>query len=182
MVRTGRAGATPYSYECLEGTLEPETFPQPFWGRSLIAKKTISAPESVFVDIAIRADIRYLPVFREIATSVGNASGLSPDSINDMQLAVDEIAATLIEIAADGSEVRCSIEDNGAAVCVTMTADRATAPLPRSNSFRWHVVRTLADDLEWHQDEHLESHGRRNGECPSTTVQIVKRKALPISD
>ncbi|WP_149360606.1 ATP-binding protein [Lolliginicoccus suaedae] len=148
----------------------------------MIAKKTTTAPEGVSVDIAIRADIHYLPVFREIVKSVGKASGLVTDDIDDMQLAVDEIATTLIEIAATGSEVTCSIEDNGAALCVTMTAECAAAPLPRTNSFRWHVVRTLADDLDWHQDAHMENHGRRNGKCPSTTVQVVKRKALPVGE
>ncbi|MBD8506444.1 hypothetical protein HT102_08105 [Hoyosella sp. G463] len=145
----------------------------------MIARNTSSAQRGISVDISIRADIHYLPVFREVVKSVAQASGFDADGIDDVQLAVDEVAATLIEITADGSEVSCSLEDNGGELCVTMTSECAAAPLPRSNSFRWHVVRTLADDLDWHQDAVSEKHSLRNEKCPTTTVQIVKRKALP---
>lgn len=146
----------------------------------MIARNTSSAQSGISVDISIRADIHYLPVFREVVKSVAHASGFDPDSIDDVQLAVDEVAATLIEISAVGAEVSCSVEDNRGELCVTMTAKCAAAPLPRSNSFRWHVVRTLADVLDWRQEARTEEeHVLHNGKCPTTTVQIVKRKASP---
>ncbi|WP_148262415.1 ATP-binding protein [Hoyosella subflava] len=129
------------------------------------------------VRVAVRADLEYLHVFRGVAELMSASAGFDYDATDDLRLAVDEIAATLIEISASNSDVLCEFRENGSGLHVTMTADYAVAPLPNPNNFRWHIVKTLTDELSWDEDLDPARHDGTDGVRPKTVVRIMKRKA-----
>lgn len=128
--------------------------------------------------VAVTADLEYLHFFRGVAEMVSTAAGFDFDATDDLRLAIDEIAATLIEISDKGSEVSCEFAENGESVHVVLTAEKAVAKLPKATNFRWHIVKTLTDELSWEEGAPPQPDQPSEAGTARTVVRIAKRKAI----
>ncbi|GGC55337.1 hypothetical protein IEU95_08850 [Hoyosella rhizosphaerae] len=137
-----------------------------------------SVSDQPSVKVAVRADLALLHIFRGVSEMISHAADFDLDASEDLRLAVDEVAATLIGISDSDADVLCEFSEHSAGgLRVTMTAERAVARLPKSNNFRWHIVRTLTDELSWDEDVRPPHTDSAADSYSKTVVQMVKRKA-----
>ena len=69
-------------------------------------------------------------------------------SLEDVRLAVDEVAGMLVAAAVDDSEIRAVFtpHDDGR-LDIALTAETATGTLPATDTFAWAVLTALVDDI-----------------------------------
>ncbi|MCW4355494.1 ATP-binding protein [Hoyosella sp. YIM 151337] len=142
----------------------------------MTAADSNDAQRGASVRVAVRADLEYLHIFRGVAELVSTAAGFDFDATDDLRLAVDEIAATLIEISEKGADVECEFTENGEYLHIELRAHDAVGQLPKSTNFRWHIVKTLADDLSWDEVPVVPA-ADSGAHSYKTVVRIAKRKA-----
>jgi serine/threonine-protein kinase RsbW len=71
------------------------------------------------------------------------------DRLEDVRLAVDEVAAMLVADALPDTDLECALaSDDDGRLTVTLAGERDGAPLPDRDSFAWAVLGALVDDVE----------------------------------
>ena len=70
------------------------------------------------------------------------------ERLEDVRLAVDEVAGMLVAAAVDDSEIRAVFtpHDDGR-LDIALTAETATGTLPATDTFAWAVLTALVDDI-----------------------------------
>ncbi len=120
------------------------------------------------VELRLRADLANLPIVRGVCTTVAMGTDFTMDEIADLRLAVDEVCSQLITLAAPGAVLDCRFHLDGDAVRFTAGARSRDGRAPATDSFGWHVLRTLADEVG------AEVGG---GDEPVVRISIRKRRA-----
>ncbi|TCO48857.1 ATP-binding protein [Actinocrispum wychmicini] len=100
------------------------------------------------IEVRVGADPAQLPVLRAVASVVAMRQDFDLDSIADLKMAVDEACSMLLVNAAKGSVLSCRFRPSAAGIRVLATALSDTDEWPDTGSFGWHVLSTLADEVD----------------------------------
>ena len=106
------------------------------------------ASRTATVGVRVPAQPDFLIVLRALAETVLLVSDLGLDEVDDVRVAVDEIASTLIEVAAIGSSIECSFEVDNGRMTVCVTAVVTIRDTIDENGFGWNVIRTITDSID----------------------------------
>jgi len=131
-----------------------------------------SAQRSVVVRVGATA--AQLPPLRVVAGDLAARADFDLDAVADLRLAVDEAAAELVTVAADGASITCTfvVGDEGVQATVTVPVEPATTL--RTDSFGWRVLSTLMDDV------HLLDH--TDGDSAVLGIAMSKRRSADASE
>ncbi|OLR94313.1 ATP-binding protein [Actinokineospora bangkokensis] len=120
------------------------------------------------VELRLPAEFANLPVVRGVAAVVAMGADLTVDEIADLRLAVDEVCSQVIALARPGAQLTCTFQRTPDGIRVRAAAPSKTGRLPSTDSFGWHVLKTLTDEATaW-----LGADGTRE-----THVEVLKRRA-----
>ncbi|WP_345379798.1 ATP-binding protein [Pseudonocardia yuanmonensis] len=109
---------------------------------------TVETPGSV-VEVRTSASASLIPTIRAVASDLAARADFDLDAISDLRMAVDEACATLVDVAAPGSSLRCTFDVREELIRVHAEVDTADAATPVStDTFGWRVLQTLADEVE----------------------------------
>ncbi|MBM7775633.1 serine/threonine-protein kinase RsbW [Actinokineospora baliensis] len=100
------------------------------------------------VELRLRADLANLPIVRAVAAAVAMAADFTVDEIADLRLAVDEVCSQLIVLATPGADLDCRFTREPDGVSFGASTRSHTGTAPATDTFGWHVLRTLADSVE----------------------------------
>ncbi len=98
------------------------------------------------------ASVTQLPIVRGLAETLVLLSDFTLDEVADIRLAVDEVCSTLIAVAAPDTSLNCRFTVGDLELLVRVSGVAATEGLPDQRSFGWHVLRTLTDEVQAHQE------------------------------
>ncbi|MCG8914269.1 ATP-binding protein [Actinokineospora sp. PR83] len=120
------------------------------------------------VELRLPAEFGSLPVVRGVAATVAMGADLTVDAIADLRLAVDEACSQVIALARPGAQLTCAFHSTPAGIRVNAAAPSKDGRLPSTDSFGWHVLRTLTDEARTWLDD---------GDDHPLHVEILKRNA-----
>ncbi|WP_232664715.1 ATP-binding protein [Pseudonocardia sp. TRM90224] len=103
------------------------------------------------VEVRTTATAALIPTIRAVASDLAARADFDLDAISDLRMAVDEACATLVDVAAPTSTLRCTflVRPERIEVHAEVQAHRADAAVS-TDTFGWRVLQTLADDVEAH--------------------------------
>ncbi|GAA1846419.1 anti-sigma regulatory factor [Pseudonocardia ailaonensis] len=119
---------------------------------------TVETPGTL-VEVRTSASAALIPTIRAVASDLAARADFDLDAISDLRMAVDEACATLVDVAAPGSALRCVFDVREELIGVHAEVDvkGAGATAVSTDTFGWRVLQTLADQVE------LEADGARVG-------------------
>ena len=135
--------------------------------------------------IRVRAAADQLSTLRGMTCNIAYNHGFDVDGVADLELAIDEAASMLIELAAPGTDITCTFTapENALRIAVTATSN-AGRPAGKS-SFGWFVLESLTDNVELdvvHEGAiayiGVDSASGRD-ESNASTVTVTMQKKLP---
>ena len=100
------------------------------------------------IRLTIPATPTWVVLIRTATTAVCARQDFSIDRLDDLRLAVDEVASMLIKDAVPDSVIECELlpgEDGR--LDVTLSTHTKAGVLPATNSFSWTVLTALVDDV-----------------------------------
>ena len=100
------------------------------------------------VEVRTPASAALIPTIRAVASDLAARADFDLDAIADLRMAVDEACATLVDVAAPASQLRCTFlrarrTHRGARRGAGRPADAAVS----TDTFGWRVLQTLADKV-----------------------------------
>jgi len=96
--------------------------------------------------LSVPADASGLSTVRVFLRSIARSLDAAPERSDDLELAVSEVCAALVEGGSRSLQVEVAPDD--AVFTVAVEADAAPSP-PEDNGIRSDLLRTLAPDLAW---------------------------------
>ena len=120
--------------------------------RSLLngqAASPVPAPESgLSVELRTTASAIAIPTIRTVAADLAARVDFDLDSIDDLRMAVDDVCAMLVRIAAQHATLSCSftVRTDRIVLAAEIDADALADPVP-TKSFGWRVLESLADEV-----------------------------------
>ncbi|HWR48731.1 MAG TPA: ATP-binding protein [Pseudonocardiaceae bacterium] len=89
-----------------------------------------------------------IPTIRMVAADLAARADFDLDSIDDLRMAVDDLCAMLVRIAADKATLSCrfTVQPERIEVAAEVVVDGTAEPLP-TGSFGWRVLECLADEV-----------------------------------
>lgn len=99
------------------------------------------------VEMSVLAEPMALSVVRVVAADLATRADFDLDSVSDLEIAVEEACAALLEVALPGSMLTCSIALGPRGISVDVEAHTGTQEVLRTESFGWRVLNTLADGV-----------------------------------
>jgi serine/threonine-protein kinase RsbW len=108
----------------------------------------VPAPGGTVVEVRVEARADQVPIVRSVAAEVAARADFDLDSIADLRMAVDEVCATLVELAAPGGALRCvfAVDPDRIQVAVTAPARRPGTGFD-TGGFGWRILQTLVDEI-----------------------------------
>lgn len=107
-----------------------------------------AATGSSTVEVRTAASPALIPTVRAVASDLAARADFDLDAISDLRMAVDEACATLVGLAADGSDLRCTFDVQGDRIAVAAQVQPAPGSDLPTDSFGWRVLQTLADKVD----------------------------------
>ena len=100
------------------------------------------------IRLSIPASSAWVVLVRTAATACCARLDFDVDRLEDVRLAVDEVATMLIERALPGTDVRCELVpyDDGR-LDIAIRAETDSGALPSTETFAWAVLTALVDDV-----------------------------------
>lgn len=100
------------------------------------------------VEVRTSASAALIPTIRAVASDLAARADFDLDAISDLRMAVDEACATLVDIAATTSSLRCTFVVRPERIQVHAEVHAAGPDMTVStDTFGWRVLQTLADDV-----------------------------------
>ena len=100
------------------------------------------------ITLRIPASSAWVVLARTTATACCARLDFGVDRLEDVRLAVDEVAALLIADAVPGTEITCVFTPHeGGGLDIALSAQTGTGTLPRTDTFAWAVLTALVDDV-----------------------------------
>jgi serine/threonine-protein kinase RsbW len=89
-----------------------------------------------------------IPTIRTVAADLAARADFDLDSIDDLRMAVDDVCALLVRIAALNATLSCTftVRAEQIELAAEVDADDSADPLP-TRSFGWRVLESLADEV-----------------------------------
>lgn len=90
-----------------------------------------------------------IPVIRAVAADLVTRADFEADSINDLQIAVDDVCAMVVGIAAQGATLSCrfTVWPKWLEAVVEVDVEDGAKSLP-TGSFGWRVLECLAEQVK----------------------------------
>lgn len=139
----------------------------------------LSSPETPegtsTVEVRTSASASLIPTIRAVASDLAARADFDLDAISDLRMAVDEACATLVDIAAPSSMLRCTflVRPERIEVRAEVRA-RRTEDVVSTDTFGWRVLQTLADEVTVHHSPASDGIG------PTVGIRLDKRAgAIP---
>jgi serine/threonine-protein kinase RsbW len=103
---------------------------------------------SAAIRLSIPASSAWVVLVRTAATACCARLDFDVERLEDVRLAVDEVAALLVDHAVAGTDVDCELtpHDDGR-LDISLTAETASGALPPTDTFAWAVLTALVDDV-----------------------------------
>jgi serine/threonine-protein kinase RsbW len=100
------------------------------------------------VRLRIPASDAWIALARTTAAACAARLGFDVERVEDLRLAVGEVAGLLVAQAAAGSDVECVFTpyDDGR-LDITLSTPTGTGALPPTDTFAWAVLTALVDDV-----------------------------------
>jgi serine/threonine-protein kinase RsbW len=122
------------------------------------------------VEVRTSASAALIPTIRAVASDLAARADFDLDAISDLRMAVDEACATLVDVAAPTSWLRCTFLVRPERIEVhaqvqTKHADTVVS----TDTFGWRVLQTLADEVTVHHDPGVDGAG------PTVGIRLDKR-------
>lgn len=110
------------------------------------------------VELIVAASPESLAVLRTLVAAVAAFEDFDLDAIADIRLAVDEACTGLIRAAVPGSSLRVVVDPANDAVVIRASArcavdDSRGGTVVKPDSFSWHVLNSLTDEVSTFADE-----------------------------
>jgi serine/threonine-protein kinase RsbW len=99
----------------------------------------------VALELRTAASTAVIPTIRTVAADLAARADFDLDSIDDLRMAVDDLCAMLVRIAADKTGLRCTFTVRPERIEVDVEVD-VTDSLP-TGSFGWRVLECLTDGV-----------------------------------
>ncbi len=112
------------------------------------------------IELRVAARLENLAVLRTLVGAVGTFADLDFDAVADLRLAVDEVCTRLIRSAIPGATLAIVVDPRDAELVVEASATCDSDDVVTPDSFSWHVLTSLADDVQTFHDGHEPDGGR----------------------
>ena len=101
------------------------------------------------VEVRTSASAALIPTIRAVASDLAARADFDLDAISDLRMAVDEACATLVDVAAPTSMLRCTflVHAERIEVRAEVRAGQTDAAVS-TDTFGWRVLQTLAEDVQ----------------------------------
>lgn len=130
------------------------------------------AENRTLVEVRIAASAAQISAVRVVAADLAARQDFDLDAVSDLRMAVDEVCATLVSLATNGTMLSCQflVGVNSIEVLAKVTVPRPIQ-VPQ-NTFGWRVLSTLTDEV------HAISHDRDEdaGGRPSVAIRLGLRR------
>jgi len=104
------------------------------------------------IELRVAATLENLALLRTLVGAVGTFEDLDFDAVADLRLAVDEVCTRLIRSAVPGATLEIVIDPRDDELRIAASTACTTDDVVTPGSFSWHVLTSLADDVQTHQD------------------------------
>ncbi|MDT5173872.1 MAG: serine/threonine-protein kinase RsbW [Mycobacterium sp.] len=126
------------------------------------------------VELNVAARLENLAMLRTLVGAIGTFEDLDFDAVADLRLAVDEACTRLIRSATPDAVLTLVVDPRDDELVVEASAACDTHDVVAPGSFSWHVLTSLADDVQTFHD----------GREPDTTgsvfgISLTARRAAP---
>ncbi|MGH8868896.1 MAG: anti-sigma factor [Actinomycetes bacterium] len=121
------------------------------------------------VEVRLPADGAYLSVLRTATAGLAARLDFTLDEIEDLRIAVDEACAMLLGHSVPGSVLDCSFDLTDDSMAVSVSVPTTDGALPKSGTFAWTVLTTLADAVDTSVDD-----------ASRVTLTLRKRRGGPV--
>ena len=110
---------------------------------------------SSVIRLTVPASAAWVVLARTAATACCARLGFDVDRLEDVRLAVDEVATMLIAQSVPDGEMTCELtaHDDGR-LDIALRAATTTGTLPATDTFAWAVLTALVDDVTATVDAH----------------------------
>ncbi|SPM32612.1 Anti-sigma regulatory factor (Ser/Thr protein kinase) [Mycobacterium rhizamassiliense] len=124
------------------------------------------------VELQVAARLENLAMLRTLVGAIGTFEDLDFDAVADLRLAVDEVCTRLIRSATPDATLAVVVDPRDEVLIVEASAACETHDVVAPGSFSWHVLTSLADDVQTFQD------GREPNETGSVFgITLTARRA-----
>ena len=102
----------------------------------------------MFLELRAAASTNAIPTIRTVAADLAARADFDLDSIDDLRMAVDDLCAMLVRVAATSGTLSCrfTVCPERIEVAAEVDVDEAADPLP-TRTFGWRVLECLADEV-----------------------------------
>ena len=104
------------------------------------------------VELHVAARLENLAVLRTLVGAIGTFEDLDFDAVADLRLAVDEVCTRLIRSATPDATLVVVVDPRDEELVVEASAACDTHDVVAPGSFSWHVLTSLADDVQTFHD------------------------------
>jgi serine/threonine-protein kinase RsbW len=124
------------------------------------------------VELHVAARLENLAMLRTLVGAIGTYEDLDFDAVADLRLAVDEVCTRLIRSATADATLVVVVDPRENELVVEASAACDTHEVVSPGSFSWHVLTSLADDVQTFHD------GREPNETGSVFgITLTARRA-----
>ena len=104
------------------------------------------------VELHVAARLENLAMLRTLAGAIGTFEDLDFDAVADLRLAVDEMCTRLIRSATPDATLVVVVDPRDDVLIVEASTVCDTHDVVAPGSFSWHVLTSLADDVQTFHD------------------------------
>jgi serine/threonine-protein kinase RsbW len=104
------------------------------------------------VELHVAARLENLAMLRTLVGAIGTFEDLDFDAVADLRLAVDEVCTRLIRSATPDATLVVVVDPRDDELVVEASAACDTHDVVSPGSFSWHVLTSLADDVQTFHD------------------------------
>jgi serine/threonine-protein kinase RsbW len=112
-----------------------------------IGEATLDALLGAVIDLRVPADAGQLFLVRLLAEGIAARAGFDLDGIADLKMAVDEVAASLVQQADPGARLEFRFRTFDNEVTVSISTSARNGEIPNTQTFGWLVLTTLTDSV-----------------------------------
>lgn len=134
------------------------------------------------IEVRIAAAPSQLPAVRVLAGDLATRLDFDLDAVSDLRMAVDEACATLVALAAPGARLSCRFDTLPTELRVVAEVPSLSSEPPRTDTFGWQVLKTLADTVDAEVRPFTDPDGSKPDGTPQHVVRIrlVKRRPAAV--